>query len=49
MKYQKVYTNVSQQLKIYTYCSMNKQYVKGIQKWKKAYLIDNSKITTMLT
>ena len=25
---------------IYIYCSMNKQYVEGVQKWKKAYLMN---------
>ena len=32
----KEYTYVSQQLKIYTYFFMNKQYVEGVQKWKTA-------------
>ena len=29
------YTNVYQQIKLYTDCSMNKQYVKEVQKLKK--------------
>ena len=28
----KEYMNESQQIKIYMYCSMNKQYVEGVQK-----------------
>ena len=32
---------VSQQQEIWTYFPMNKQYVKGIQKCQKAYLMDN--------
>ena len=35
----KEYTNVSQQLIIYIYCSMNKQYLEGVQKCKKAYFM----------
>ena len=35
----KEYTNVSQQLEIYAYCSMNKHYMEVVQKWKKAYLM----------
>ena len=31
----KEYKNASQQLKIYKYCSMNKQYMERVQKWKK--------------
>ena len=31
--------NVSKQVEIYTYCSVNKQYEEGIQKWKKVYLM----------
>ena len=31
-------TNVSKQEEIYTYSSMNKQYVEGVQKWKIDYL-----------
>ena len=33
------YTNMSQQLEIYIYYSMNKKYVEVAQKWKKAYLM----------
>ena len=44
----KDHINVSQQLEIYTYCSMNKQYVGGVQKWKKAYLVRGSKIAMCL-
>ena len=28
----------TQMVKLYAYCSKNKKYVEGIQKWKKAYL-----------
>ena len=35
----KEYTNMSQQLKMCTLYSMNKQYVKGEQKLKRAYKI----------
>ena len=34
---------MSQQFKIYTFCSMNKQYVEGVQKCKKVYLMVVSK------
>ena len=44
----KDYINLSQQLEIYTYCSMNKQYVEWVQKWKKAYLMRESKIASLL-
>ena len=37
-QYWKEYTNASQQLEIYSYCSMNKQYVKGVQK-PKIYIV----------
>ena len=30
---------MSSQMKEYTYCSLNKQYVEGVQKWEKAYLM----------
>ena len=40
----KEYTHMSQQLEIWTYNSMNKQYVEGVQKWKKANLTRKSKI-----
>ena len=39
---------MSQQLEIYTYCSMNKQYVEGVQKWKKANLMRVNNITMWL-
>ena len=35
----KEYTSVSQETKICTYYSMNQQYEKGVQKWKKTYLV----------
>ena len=35
----KEYTNMSQQLQLYTYCVLNKQYMGGVQKWEKAYLM----------
>ena len=31
--------NVSEQLKLYIYCSMNKEYEEGVQKWEKADLM----------
>ena len=31
----KMFTNMSQLLDLYTYCFMNKQYVKGLQRRKK--------------
>ena len=34
----KEYANKSQQLEIFTYCSLNKQYVEEVQKWKKDLL-----------
>ena len=37
-------TNVSQLLELYPYCSMNKQYVEGVQNRKKAYLMWRTKI-----
>ena len=30
--------NVSQQIKLYIYCSMNKQYVEGVHKKKESLL-----------
>ena len=33
---------ISKHLEIYVYCSMNKQYVEGVQKWKKS-LLDEGK------
>ena len=36
------YTNVFQQIKVNTYLSMKKQYMKGVQKWKKDFLISVS-------
>ena len=36
----KEYTNMSQQQEIYTYCSMNKQYVEGMQNGEKILLND---------
>ena len=30
----KKHTNMSQQIKLYTYYSMNKQYIEEVQKWK---------------
>ena len=35
----KEYKNVSQRQEIYTYCSMNKQHVGGVQKWEKKYTL----------
>ena len=32
-----MYTNVSQKLQLYIYCSMNKQYVKAVKNWKKDF------------
>ena len=33
-------------IEIYTYCSTNKQYIEGIQKFRKDYLMRFSKIAT---
>ena len=45
----KEYINVSQQLEIYIFRSLDKQYMKGIQKWKeKFFLMMESKIATSI-
>ena len=46
----KEYRNVSQQQEICAYCSMNKQYVEGVQKWEKTFLIMmESKLPTVFS
>ena len=44
------YIVVSKQLEICIYCSMNKQYVEGVQKWKKFQLLmmDSKMVIAML-
>ena len=45
---QKMNTLMYPIVKLYTYCSMNKQYIEGIQKWKKAYLMSVDNIAMWL-
>ena len=42
------HTNMSQQLKVYTYCTMNKQYVGGVQNGKRFTWWEESKIAIWL-